>query len=74
MTLRKCIFGLRIIMNGVFAIRASNEIINEVPTDIRDFLHYKARMNARAIMPHFKNQPYKESNRRSEKFGVSDRN
>ena len=74
MTLRKCIFGLKIILNGVFAIRASTEIINEVLTAIRTFLHYKARMNARAIMPHLKKQLYKESNRRSEKFGVSDRN
>jgi len=74
MTLRKCIFGLRIILNGVFAIRASTEIINEVPSISRDFLHYKARMYARATTPHFKKQPYKESNRRSEKFDVSGRN
>jgi len=37
MTLRKCIFGLRIILNGVFDLRASTEIINEVPNYSRDF-------------------------------------
>jgi len=39
MTLRKCIFGLRIILNGVFDLRASTEIINEVPNYSRDFFY-----------------------------------
>jgi hypothetical protein len=44
MTLRKFTFGLGIILNGVLAIRASTEIINEVPTEIRDFLHSKLEL------------------------------
>jgi hypothetical protein len=41
MTLRKCIFDLRIILNGVLACgETTTEIINKSRPHSRDFLHF----------------------------------
>lgn len=62
MTLRKCIFVLMIIENGVLASgETTTEIIYKpLKCDFGGF-YIPTRMNARTIMYHFKNRPCKES-------------
>ena len=62
MTLRKCIFVLMIIENGVFEIfGATTEIIYKPLNCYFGGFYISTRMNARTIMYHFKNRPCIES-------------
>ena len=61
MTLRKCIFVLMIIENGVFELfGATTEIIYKPLSMLRGLLHFNQNC-ARTIMYHFKNRPCIES-------------